>query len=189
MPDLITDLEPLTALGGVAPRSAAFGELTLRENAGLALASLALRKGQVTPAPFGLALPDVGGTVYTAPYGAFWMGQGQWMISADGLGDTDFATSLKTEVPEMSVTEQTDGFVAFDIQSQSGAAPIHHLMNKLVNIDPKTLGSGQATRTGLEHMTVFLIRHSEVHLTVLGMRSLAGSLWHALTVAADRLED
>ncbi|GHG78773.1 sarcosine oxidase subunit gamma [Pseudodonghicola xiamenensis] len=184
----MTDLTPVTALGGTVPRSEVFGALSITENAGLALASLSLRQGQLAPAPFGLVLPDVSQTVSTGGYGAFWTGRDQWMIEAEGQGDSDFAARLKAEVPEATVTEQTDGFAAFEIQSSAGAAPIEALMHKLVNIDPKALGVGRATRTGLEHMTVFLIRRADDRLAVIGMRTLAGSLWHALAVAARRLE-
>lgn len=185
----MTDLLPVTALGDSAPRSETFGPLRLSENAGLALASLALRKGQVAPAPFGLTLPDVAQAVTSGAIGAFWTGRGQWMIEGEGKAESDFAAALKAQAPGCSVTEQTDGFVAFEIVSEAGAAPLEALMSKLVNIDPKTLGSGCCTRTGLEHMTVFLIRRSETRLAVIGMRSLAGSLWHALSQAARRLEN
>ncbi|MBN9888207.1 sarcosine oxidase subunit gamma [Salipiger abyssi] len=184
----MTDLLPVTAMGDSAPRSESFGPLTLSENAGLALASLALRQGQDAPTPFGLTLPDVARAVTSGELGAFWTGRGQWMIEAEGKAESDFAAALKAEAPGCSVTEQTDGFVVFEVVSEAGTAPLEALMSKLVNIDPKTLGPGCCTRTGLEHMTVFLVRRSETRLAVIGMRSLAGSLWHALSQAAHRLE-
>lgn len=184
----MTDLIPATALGDATPRSQDFGPLTLSESADLALASLALRKGQAAPMPFGLPLPGVGQAVTAGDVGAFWTGRDQWMIEAEGKAETDFAAALKAQAPGCSVTEQTDGFVAIEIVSQAGAAPLEKLLTKLVNIDTQTLGPGRCARTGLEHMTVFLIRRSENRLAVIGMRSLAGSLWHALSVAARRLE-
>ena len=54
------DLKPLTALGGNAARTVTHGALTLEENTGLALASLALRRGATEPVPFGLGLPGPG---------------------------------------------------------------------------------------------------------------------------------
>lgn len=189
MLDHLTDLTPITALGATAARSESFGTLTIAENADLGLASLALRKGQSAPQPFGLALPGVGEVVSSGDYGAFWTGRDQWMFEATGKAEVNFAAMLKAEAPECSVTEQTDGFTAFEIASSQGAAPIEALMRKLVNIDPKAFGPGQVVRTGLEHMTVFLIRRADDRLVVIGMRTLAGSLWHALAVAARRLED
>lgn len=184
----MTDLSPVTALGDSAPRNARFGALTLSENAGLALASLALRKGQAAPAPFGLALPEVARAVSSGPHGAFWTGRGQWMIEAEGLAEADFAAALQGQAPGCAVTEQTDGWVAFEIASDTGA-PLEALLARLVNLDPRTLGPGCCVRTGLEHMSVFVLRRSETRLAVIGMRSLAGSLWHALSQAARRLED
>ncbi|WP_460274096.1 sarcosine oxidase subunit gamma [Celeribacter sp. ULVN23_4] len=189
MIDTVTDLTPITALGGTVARSEMFGALTISENADLGLASLALRTGQEAPSPFGLTLPDVAKAVSAGDYAAFWTGPGQWMIEATGKADVDFAAMLKSEAPDYSVTEQTDGFTTFEIASSQGAAPIDALLTKLVNIDPKALSAGQTTRTGLEHMTVFLIRRADDRLAVIGMRTLAGSLWHALAVAARRLED
>ena len=65
--------------------------------------------------------------------------------------------------------------------------PILSVMAKLVNLDPRRYGPGTATRTGLEHMSVFVIRPAPGRLTVLGMRSAAGSLWHALETAVARI--
>lgn len=182
----MTDLIPVTALGDVAPRGERLGTLTISENAGLGLASLALRKGQVAPAPFGLVLPGVAQAIQTGAHGAFWTGPNQWMIEGEGRAETDFAAALAGVAPGCSVTEQTDGFVTFEITSDAGAAPIEALLVKLVNIDPQMLGPGRTTRTGLHHMTVFLIRRAEDRLAVIGMRTLAGSLWHALSDTARR---
>ena len=182
----MTDLKPITALGAAAPRSKTFGALTITENAGLALASLALRCGGAQPAPMGLALPGPGGWVAGQGVAAFWAGPGLWMIEAEGRAEVDFACDLKSRVPDCSVTEQTDGWVAYEIASSAGPAPILRLLEKLVNIDPAGLAPGRATRTGLEHMSVFVIRRAEERLAVLGMRSAAGTLWHALETAAAR---
>ncbi|TIO24089.1 sarcosine oxidase subunit gamma [Mesorhizobium sp.] len=185
----MTDLTPITALGAVASRSASFGALELRENAGLALASLALRRGSVEPTPFGLTLPGPGRWVAGQGVAALWTGPDQWMIEAEGRAELDFAAELKQVAPGCSVTEQTDGWVAIEIVSRAGAGPLEAMMSKLVNIDLADFGPGRATRTGLEHMSCFVIRRSDAHVAVLGARSSAGSLWHALATAAKRLEE
>lgn len=185
----MTDLTPITALGQAAPVSLGFGALTLRENAGLALASLALRRGAAQPVPMGLALPGPG--LWHAGNGvsAFWTGPGQWMVEAEGRAEEDFAGALKQAAPACSVTEQTDGFVAVEIASAAGAAPIERLMSKLFNIDVAGFGPGSATRTGFEHMSVFVIRRAADRLAVMAMRSAAGSVWHGLCTAATRLAE
>jgi heterotetrameric sarcosine oxidase gamma subunit len=182
----VPDLTPITALGAPAPRAETFGALTISENADLALASLALRRGTDTPAPFGLTLPGPGGWVSGEVVAAFWTGPGQWMIEAPGRAEEEFAAELRRAAPGASVTEQTDGWAAFEIESASGALPLIRLMEKLVNLDPDSLMPGRANRTLLDHMSVYLIRRAEDRLAVLGMRSAAGSLWHALATAAGR---
>lgn len=184
----MTDLTPITALGGTVARSRVFGALTLTEMPDCALASLTLHKGQTPPAPFGLTLPDVGQAVHTGAHGAFWTGPDQWMIEVSAAPDLDLAALLKDQAPGAAITEQTDGFTAFDITSSTGPGPIEDVMRKLVNIDPIAFGAGQTTRTALHHMTVFLIRRSDARLAVIGMRSYAAALWHALAVAARRLD-
>lgn len=185
----MTDLSPLTVLGSAEPQALTFGALTFRENAGLALASVALRKGAGQPAPFGLALPGPGGWVGGSGVGAFWMGPGQWMVEADGQADEDFAARLVALCPGCSVTEQTDGFVAFEIASSAGPAPVERLLERLVNVDLGGFGPGSAQRKGFEHTSIFVIRRATDHLAVLGLRSAAGSIWHALTLAAGRLQE
>ena len=184
----MTDLTPITALGARAPARHAFGALTIAENAGLALASLALRRDAAQPAPLGLALPGPGAWQAGQGVAAFWTGPGQWMIEAEERAAEDFAAVLAGEAPGCSVTEQTDGWTAFEIVSDRGGAPIRALMEKLVNIDAAAFGPGSATRTGLHHMSVFLIRRAEDRLAVIGIRSLAGALWHALGETAGRLK-
>ena len=183
----MTDLIPLTALGATDLRTERFGALTIAENDSYGLASLTLRKGQNAPTPFGLTLPKAGFAAQSGSTSAIWTGPDQWMIVGAGQGQTDFAAQVHPQAPNCSVTEQTDGFVCFDIRSDAGGMPIAALISKLVNLPPDTYAEGRATRTALEHMTVFLHRREEGHLSILGLRSYAGSLWHALVTAAERL--
>lgn len=183
----MTDLAPLTALGDSAPRDHRTGAFRLSENSGLALASLAVPRGAPVPAPFGLSLPGAGQRVADdAGRSAWWTAPDQWMIAAEGLADTDFAAALAAEAPGARVTEQTGGWVALDLTAGSGT-DIAALLERMVNLPAATLAPGCATRTGFEHMSVFLIRPDATHLAVLGMRSLAGSLWHGLETVLNRL--
>lgn len=181
------DLKPLTALGGATARTVTHGALTLEEDTGLALASLALRRDGGAPAPFGLDLPGPGGRACRGDVAAFWTGPDQWMIEGSGRAEGDFTAAVAARCPGASVTEQTDGFAAFEVRSSAGEAPVLALMAKLVNLDPARLGPGMATRTGLEHMSVFMIRRATDRLAILGIRSAAGTLWHALETAVSRV--
>lgn len=184
----MTDLIPLCALAGPTPRIERYGAVTIEETPSLALASLALRRGAARPAPFGLALPGPGGWVQSGDVAASWLGPDQWLVEGEGRANEDFSGALAAAAPGCSVTEQTDGWVAFEIVSSEGAAPLLKLLARLVNIDPSRLAPSMAARTGLEHMNVLVIRRAEDRLAVLGMRSMAESLSHALAKTARRLD-
>ncbi|MER8627768.1 hypothetical protein NKH35_29610 [Mesorhizobium sp. M1143] len=119
----------------------------------------------------------------------FWTGPNQWMFEAPGSADEDFAANLKEAACGCSVTEQTGGWVAFEIVSVAGTKPIEALLAKLINIDLADFGPGRATRTVLENMTCVVIRRSATHVAVLGARSFAASLWYVLETAAKRIEE
>ncbi|MER9074251.1 sarcosine oxidase subunit gamma [Mesorhizobium sp. M0904] len=168
---------------------ASFGALDIGENPDLALASLALRRGATKPKALGLDLPGPGAWVAGQGASAFWVGPDQWMIEAEGRAKENFAAHLKETAPNFAVTEQTDGWIVLEIVSRAGTAPLEALLSKLVNIDFAQFGPGRATRTGLEHISCFVIRRSESHVAVVGSRSFAASLWHAVEMAAKRLEE
>lgn len=180
----MTDLTPITAFGAQTPLHVTFGGVTLTEEFDLGLASLALRKGQEAPTVFGMPLPAVGKLAQSGGISAFWSAPDQWMIMGAGNGNSDFANMVQTEVPDASVTEQTDGFATVTVEAE--IALLERMLSKLVNLPTATIAPGCATRTGLHHMTVFLVRPSETALHVLVPRSYAGSLWHALETAARR---
>ena len=182
----MTELSPISALGHALPQAMAVGDVTICENTGVALASLALRHGEAAPQPFGLTLPGPGGWAAAAGIAAFWMGPGSWMVEATGQADADFAAALKAQSPGCSVAEQTDGWVVFEITAT--AAVLAALLEKLANLDAPRFVPGSATRTGLEHMSVFVIRRDEGHLALLAMRSAAASVVHAVETAARRLQ-
>lgn len=185
----MTDLTPICALGATTAAEHRSGSLRITENAGLALASLARCRDATQPAPMGLALPGPGGWTEGNGIAAFWTGPDQWMIEAQGRAGQDFAADLAGHAPGCAITEQTDAWVVFEIHSEKGDAPIRALMEKLVNIDKDGFGAGHATRTGLDHMGVFVIRRAKDRLAITGARSSAASLWHTLTKAAVQLKE
>lgn len=182
----MTDLTPITAFGAPGPRSAVHALVTLTENTALTLASLAVGRGVDAPVVAGLTLPEPGKLAAGTGVTAFWTGPNQWMIETSRRAGPGFAADLAISAPGCAVTDQTDGWVVIDVTSSAGAAPIDRLMRSLVNIDPLRFGPGAATRTLLHHLSVFVIRRSQDTLTVLAMRSAAGSLWHAVDQAARR---
>lgn len=176
----MTDLTPMTAFGVAEARVETLGGLTLTERLDVGLASVALRKG--ADAPSGLPLAEPGTWAEGEGLTAFWMAPGQWMVEAPGRAEDDIAAEVAALAPDCSVTEQTDGWVVIDIDGPE----IGSLLERLVNLPTEALVPGKATRTMMHHMSVFVIRRSETKLTVMGMRSMAGSLWHTLAQAAER---
>ncbi|TJZ91367.1 sarcosine oxidase subunit gamma [Paracoccus gahaiensis] len=177
----MTDLTPTCAFGEPTPRTHRIGALTLTEDAGLGLASLALRRD--APAP-DLTLPGPGEWAATGDVAVFWTGPGQWMVEYPGGADRDVAADLALRAPGCAVTEQTDGFVCIRI---TGAPPaLEALLERLVNLDPRRCGPGTATRTGVHHLSVFVVRPAGDQLAILGPRSAAQTIWHGLDLAATR---
>ena len=180
------DLAPVCALGDSTPRTDSVAGVTLTENPGHAFASIAARPGQETACAdhlvtlLGGAAPDVGATVRSDTYMAFWIGPDQWMISAPFDTHEDLAAQLTARVgASASITDQTDAWVCFDMQGDG----VEQVMQLCANIDIEQMQVGAATRSVIHYMGVHVIRTAPDALTILGGRSSAGSLHHALLTA------
>lgn len=186
-------LKPITALGAdMPPRIDTIGAVTITENPNKALASVAARRGgqadalaQAMKKALGLDMPaPPGKSTQVAQHAAFWMGPEQWMVTAAHDGHELLATDLKAIVgPAASVTEQTDGWCCFDV---TGGAGLADLFERLSPPAPplRQMSPGDATRSTLEHLGVFLWVQAQDRVAVLAPRSSAGSLHHALITAA-----
>ena len=182
------DLAPLTALGGTEPRVETIGTVTLTEVPGLALASVTARLGREADCAKGLRtlldadLPGPGRAALASPLSAVWMGADQWMIGAPFDSHEDLAARLKTRLKNLaSVTEQSDGWVCFDV---TGAAVVA-MFERLCAAPVRRMQAGDALRSTIHQMGCFVICGAPgAHIRVLGPRSSAGSLHHALVQAA-----
>lgn len=184
----MAELKALTPLGGYEPRVDEFAGLIIREVTDRALASLAARLGSeadcaaATKGLLGADLPEPATWVAGGDFTAWWMGPDQWMIDADYAAHTLLAAELKSVVGGAgSVTEQTDGWCRFDLEG--GAC--FDVLERLCQLDLRSGTAGDAQRTALEHVGCFLLcREPGLHYSLLGPRSSAGSLHHALITAA-----
>lgn len=185
-------LEPhisaLTALAKPAPVVDCFPGLTIRENPDVALASVARRHGYeaefaaASKAYFGFDLPAPGKHCEIAPWGAFWTGAEQWFLEAPFVGHEDIAAHIKPALgASASVTEQTDAWGRFDLEGEAVLA----VLERLCPLDVRTMKSGVATRSLIEHLGCFVICRAEgIFFSVLCPRSASASLHHALRTAA-----
>ncbi|SFD92629.1 sarcosine oxidase subunit gamma [Roseivivax sediminis] len=179
------DLAPLTPLGAAKPRTDTIGDWTLTEVTDRALASVAARLGREEEAARIVA--DLLGAEAPAPsrlsggeIAAFWSGPDQWMIEAPLKTHEALAAQLSARAGgAISVTEQTDAWCRFDLTGPD----LPRVLERLCPVDVHRLVGGEAIRTTMEHMGCFLICRTPVHVSILGPRSSAGSLHHALETA------
>ena len=179
-------LHALSPIGYATPHKDTVGAYAISEVTDRAMASVTARKdcGAVVKAILTKILkqpaPEVGG--YCAgEIEAFWTGQSQWMLAAAFHEYEDivarFASTFKGKA---SLTEQTDGWCCFAIVGPD----IDRLCSLLCNIDMRGLTAGKASRTSIEHIGCFLVRVADDSLHIIGPRSSAASMHHAISAAA-----
>ncbi|MBS9478666.1 sarcosine oxidase subunit gamma [Ancylobacter radicis] len=145
---------------------------TARIVEGLALATLAARKGQ-TPALtarlaaiFGAPVVDAPRVSGTAP--AFiGMGPGRWIALAE---DAALATHLREAAgPLAAVTEQSDGYIVLDLAGPKAGWLL--AKGALIDLDPAIFREGDAATTVLAHIGVTLWRTGPEGFRLLVLRS------------------
>lgn len=181
------DLKPVTALGYPEPRVDSFDHVTITENDGLAVASVAARLGQEEDCHTALNalladVPGPGKAIFGATRSAFWMGPDQWMIWAPKKTDELIADTLKTQLgARASVTEQSGAWACFDLTGPG----TRDVMERLCAVDIHAMQAGDAQRSVIHQLGCFVIHGAqENHLRILGPRASAGTLHHALVTAA-----
>lgn len=181
-------LKSITPLGGTAAQVDTFSGLTVTENPDRALASLSARLGHEDACKntardlIGYDLPGPGQAVAGQSYNAIWIGPDSWMIDANHASHEMLASELKTALGDTaSVVEQTDGWCRFDV---TGPA-VCDLFERLCNVDIRAMKAGAATRCSIHHIGCYLWCHEAgAEFSVIGPRSSAGSLHHALVEIA-----
>jgi len=184
----VHNLIAITPLGGTSARVDKFDGLRIVENPTWALASLAARLGQekqlvlAAKKALGFALPEMGRIEGNGVLTAFWVGSDQWMIEAPFQTHENLAWQVKALFGDMaSVTEQTDGWARFDVVGPR--AP--DVFERLCPVNTWAMEGGAVSRTLIEHLGCFVVcRKKSVDFSVLGPRSAANSLHHALCSAA-----
>lgn len=179
-------LTPVSPLGYPEPRMETAGGFTIREATDRAMASVAARSGYAAAVRktlsriIGKPAPDAGRHAGGA-MDAFWSAPDQWMLSAPYDEHPDIVADLVPEFGDKaSLTEQTDGWCRFSVEGPD----IERLCALLCNIDTRAFAPGSAARTSIEHMGCFVLRTGGSSIQIIGPRSSAGSLRHALSAAA-----
>lgn len=179
-------LTPLTPLGGTAPCVDTIGPVTVTEVIDVALASVAARLGSEDATHATLA--DIIGEAAPAPsrhgggtLSAFWTGPDQWMVEAPFDTHEELARTLTEKFGNTtaSITEQTDAWCRFDLTGDD----LPRALELLCNADTESWTGGEVQRCTLEHLGCFVLCRNPAHFSVIGPRSSAGSLHHALETA------
>jgi len=164
-----------------------FDELIIRENADLVLVSLAQREAgkadmaSIAQAQFGSSLPEPGCRFEGQICAIFWVAPGQWFFEADRRNEKNLAISMGEKFGETaSITDQSDGWVAIDLEGPN----VLPVLERLCQLDIHSSKSGFAARSVIDHMGVFVICLDKNAWRILGARSSAKSLHHALYTAA-----
>ncbi|NBZ86237.1 sarcosine oxidase subunit gamma [Stagnihabitans tardus] len=177
-------MKPLTALGKAEPLRETIGPWELVERVDVALASVAPRRGReaevsAAAAKAGVPVPGVARAAEGEVFASFWLTPDMFMVEAPFASHEDIRPKLLAILGDgASVTEQTDAWVRFDLTG----AGLERVFQKLCNVDLGAAPEGFATRTVIEHMGCYLIKRNGV--TLYGARSMAGSLHHAIHLAA-----
>jgi sarcosine oxidase subunit gamma len=176
----------LTALGAREAAVVTAGPITITERIDVALASVAARRGRMAglakaAQAAGVPLPEAARHQAGEPFSAFWVAPEMWFVEAPFASHEGIAEVLKSTLgDDASVTEQTDAWVAFDLAGPDLA----RLFERLCNVDYPAAPAGYATRTVIEHLGCYLVLRDPEAVRLYGPRSSAGSLLHALEVAA-----
>lgn len=180
----MASLTQTTALGGTIPFDETIGGNRIREVSDAAMASLAMLKGQGAAFKKAAAsrlgeLPAPGHAGGANHASTIWMGPDQYLV--EGI---DAATLAATFGASAAITDQSDAWVRFDVTGGDVVA----MLERLSGADTRRMQAGSATRTAIHHMhCVIVCRAGGTDFTILGPRSSAASLHHALVAAAASL--
>ena len=179
------DLIATTALGAAAPCVDHHGPISLTEEPGFALASIAARRGAERATVLAIRRM-IGPTAPKAGHWAgariiaFWTSPHQWMLEAPYDSDEFlFERAIKEVKGKASVTEQTGAWCRFDLRGTGLSA----VMERLCPINMATFIAGSATRTSIDHLGCFVLCRAEDHISIHGPRSCAAALHHSLRTA------
>ena len=181
----VHDLIATTALGTAAPCVDHHGPISLTEEPGFALASIAARRGAERATVLAIRRM-IGPTAPKAGHWAgariiaFWTSPHQWMLEAPYDSDEFlFERAIKEVKGKASVTEQTGAWCRFDLRGTGLAA----VMERLCPINMATFIAGSAIRTSIDHLGCFVLCRAEDHISIHGPRSCAAALHHSLLTA------
>lgn len=165
----MTDLRATYALGGGTPSVVNHGPYTLAERGDLRLMSVAFPTGSTPDHIAGVLPPKAGQGQFGGTFDVIWTGTSQYMVMGPDL------TAIDADGARF--TDQSDGWITLDILGED----IDALLPHLVNLPPRALEPGGATRTLFGHLSAFALRPEKGTLRLLVARSYGADMWHHLS--------
>ena len=174
----MVELLSLTPCAGLLPVTV--GQVTMTEVVVGKMVSVAPFAGQdkaVSAAlkdQIGVGLAPVNRVVRKGDISVQWFGHGIWLVRGDVALDGLAA-----------VTDQSDGWAVVQV----AGAGVADVLARLVPVDLRAgvFKKDHAARTMLGHMSVALTRVAPDAFEIMAMRSMAGTLVHELTTAAENV--
>ena len=188
-------LRPLSALAGVATPGRfgkAGGEpgVVIQELAGLGLATVAARKGQVAAlkaavaGAYGVELPESARVAQGSNVSFVGYGPGQWLAVSESLADESLARDLAQRLKGLaSISDQSGGRTVLRI---SGPRARDVLAKGLpIDLDPRAFPLGSAATSTISLMGVQLWQMDDTRsYDIAVFRSVSHSFWRWLTASA-----
>jgi heterotetrameric sarcosine oxidase gamma subunit len=175
-------LEQLVVPGRIGAPDGGAG-VTLALRAGVALASVMVRKGrqdqlaQRMRDAFGLELPASPRRIRAGPIAFAWAGPGHWLAMAEGVAGDAFERRLRHDLAGLaSACDQSDGRTLIRV----GGTRARDALAKGVMIDlhPRAFGPGDAAVTDVAHISVHVWQlDAAPNYEFAVFRSLAAEFW------------
>lgn len=183
----------LTAISALAGLNKDLAGVNLREASHKALVSIAIPLGgrgdleQALDSAWQIAIPVVGQSVLTADGSSRLMAlqADQLFLLADYADDQAVAMVAGQLGDSGYYTDQSDSWVMLQVSGASSREALERICP--IDLHPETFIEGAVARTSMEHMGVIILRDGDDSFLLLTMRSLAGSLLHAVEVSINNI--
>lgn len=167
--------------------------ITLHEVTGQSIVSIATpHKGESALAKaillsYQVALPEMGQSINIAPDNAalLRLQPNQLFLISDELAN-DPISQIKPPVQEAAyLTDQSDAWVMIRVVGIKARTVLERICP--INLQPDVFKPGFITRTMMEHMGVIIWREDENSYVLMGIRSSAHALLHAVEVSVSHV--
>lgn len=127
--------------------------------------------------------PSVGRVVEREGWQIIATGARRWLFVATAAPLCSIEELMQSDEIDngASITDQSDGLVGLVLEGP--LAP--DVLARLVSLDLDALADDHAATTVMEHLTITLVRQDAQRFDILGARSTADSLAHAVAVAVE----